>query len=108
MTTKRRLAKAALAMPATLLVGALAGCSSTPRTEYVVVSPEPVRPILAAECRPAERRAWRDLPDRDVRRSDLARLWRHNRSAHDDLEGARRVCWASLEAQFPKPRPGKE
>ncbi len=76
-----------------------AACAKAPPPVSVVSEPAPA-PLLPAECTSPDP-AWRDLPDADVTRSSVARLWRVNRNAYRQVVGARRVCRASLAAHFP-------
>lgn len=95
----------------------LAACAKDP-PEVVLVSPAPAVPIIPAECLPctaADREqsrcnhdpAWTELPDADVRRSEAARNYRLNKDRYRSLLAKRRICRASLDAQFP-PHASKE
>lgn len=79
----------------------LPGCAMSPGP--VAVTSEKLRPIrVPAECTSSDP-AWAELPDKDVRQSELARLWRTNRWRYRSIVAMRRVCRASIEAQK---RPG--
>ncbi|HRD78451.1 MAG TPA: hypothetical protein PK264_21350, partial [Hyphomicrobiaceae bacterium] len=64
-------------------------------------------PLIAAECDEPDP-DWSYLPDRDVRRAELARNYRINHDRYQAMKGRRGICRASLRAQFPAPRPSKE
>lgn len=91
---------------ASVLVAAmLSACAKDP-PEVVLVSQAPAVPVIAAECMSAAP-AWSDLPDTDVRRSEVARNYRLNKDRYRSLLAKRRICHASLDAQFP-PHASKE
>lgn len=77
----------------------VAACSKEP-PEVVLVSAAPAVPVIAAECRSPDP-AWVDLPDADVRRSEVARNYRLNKDRYRSLLARRGICRASLAAQFP-------
>lgn len=87
-----------------LLVAGLAGCDKTP-PEVVVAPAERLHPAIAAECR-TDDPAWRDLPDADIRRAEMARNYRANKDLYRSVLDRRRVCRASLDVHFPpSPQP---
>lgn len=77
----------------------LAACAKDP-PEVVLVSQAPAIPVIAAECTSPDP-AWTELPDADVRRSEAARNYRLNKDRYRSLLAKRRICRASLDAQFP-------
>lgn len=86
-----------MAVLAALLIAA---CSKTPPPEIVLVTPEPTRPWIAAECT-SDDAPWIEVPDADVRRSTGARNYTANKEQYRTLIGKRRACRASLRASFP-------
>lgn len=90
--------RAVAALAALLVVG----CAKE-RPEVVVVTSKPGQPAIPSECYPAGDPVWAELPDRDVRRSEGARILRINKERFADIKGYRRVCSAALDKQFGKP-----
>lgn len=86
----------ALAAIALLCLG-LGGCpGQEPPAPYVVtVSPE--LPRLPAECTSADP-AWRDLPDRDAKSSEIFKNYRINKDAYGEIIARRRICRAGIAA----------
>jgi hypothetical protein len=80
---------------------ACAACAKEPPPEPVIVFKSPPAPSIAAECNDGSDPQWTELPDADVKRSDGARNYAANRTAFHLLKSKRRVCSASLRAQFP-------
>lgn len=83
----------------------LAACAKEP-PEVVMVSTAPPTPSIAAECT-SQDPVWAELPDADVRRGEAARNYRLNKDRYRSLLANRRICRASLDAQFP-PNASKE
>jgi PBP1b-binding outer membrane lipoprotein LpoB len=85
----------------------LAGCSKEP-PQVVLVTAEPATPAIAPECTDVDK-SWAELPDDDISRKTGARNYDQNRSNYRVLLHKRRICRASLQAQYPeKPLAKKE
>ncbi len=76
----------------------LAGCGVAGAIEAPKPEVKPVAPRPVAECLTPPPK-WEPLPERDVRRSELARLWRLNGDRFDRMAAERRVCRAGLTAK---------
>lgn len=76
--------------------GLLAGCAKAPGPVSVIAD-KPRTIKTAAECVSSDP-AWSEVPDRDVKRAELARLWRENRQKYRTVIAARRVCRASVRS----------
>ena len=87
---------------AIVLLGAmpLAGCALFQPVDTTVVVAETPRPMIAHECTDPDSE-WIELPDADVLPSTAARNYRDNKRQYGELIARRRICRASLKAQFP-------
>jgi len=93
----------ALAAACCLLPLFLAGCANgdVPVDWLALTEAEPApAPSLPAEC-VSKDRAWTDVPDADVTRSQGAANLDRNKRAYKELIAKRRICTAALREQFP-------
>ncbi len=76
----------------------LTGCGVAGALETPAVATKAPEPRIVGECL-TQSPPWERLPDRDIRRSELARLWRLNESRYQRMAGERRICRAGLKAR---------